>query len=268
MEQIIQSILSSKNTREENVHALREFLQILVLKTLYETRAFQTMAFVGGTALRILYGIQRFSEDLDFSVTQKKGHSFPGLIDRVRFQLEKTGLALEFKIHAQKTVQRAFVQFPGILERYGVSDMKGEKLSIRIEVDSNPPAGWKAETTVVNRVFIFPVRHFGLSSLFATKLHVCLFRRYAKGRDFYDLMWYLSRKVEPNLPLLHRAIRQTEHQDWKKSGIDWRHALIEKIKKTDFKRIRDDVGPFLVHHREAELLKRETFIKLIQPSGD
>ena len=77
-------------------------------------------------------------------------------------------------------------------------------------MDTNPPKGGRTAETPLNKTYIFSVRHFDLPSMLATKLHACFYRKYTKGRDFYDLVWYLGRKVFPNLELLNNAIQQTE----------------------------------------------------------
>lgn len=263
MEEIIQSRLDKSKSKEENIHRLREFLQILILRILHENKHFQRIAFVGGTCLRIIFQLQRFSEDLDFSVTERKGYDFNRMIDSVRLHLDKFGLQVDIKVKAQKTVQSTFIKFSNILQRTNLSRTKGEKLSIRVEVDSNPPSGWKTEISPLQDVFMFPVWHYDLPSLFATKLHTCFFRRFRKGRDYYDLMWYLGRKVQPNYKLLNNAIRQTESKDLNIDHEHFKSFLREHIEGVDFSRLRRDVAPFLINRSEAELMSTEYFSKLV-----
>ncbi|MFQ5771936.1 MAG: nucleotidyl transferase AbiEii/AbiGii toxin family protein [bacterium] len=263
MEQIIRSRLDKSKSREENVHLVREFLQLLVLRIIYETNYFQYISFIGGTSLRFLYQLQRFSEDLDFSVTQKKGYDFKNLMRSLEYHLQKFGFHVEIKSKEQKVVHSAYLKFVHVLQQFDISRMKDEKLSIRIEIDSNPPDGWQNEMSVINDFFIFPVWHFDLPSLFATKIHACFFRKYKKGRDYYDLMWYLSKKILPNFLLLNNAIKQTEDVELKIEKGNFKQFLHKRIEPADFSYLRRDVEPFLVNNTDVNLINGEVFSELI-----
>jgi predicted nucleotidyltransferase component of viral defense system len=264
VEKIIRSRLDKNKSREENVHLLREFLQLLVLRIIYETNYFQYISFVGGTSLRFLYQLQRFSEGLDFSVTEKKGYSFKNFIKLIEFHLQKFGFQVEIKLKEQKVVHSAFLKFVDVLQQHNIARMKDEKLSIRIEIDSNPPSGWQNEMSLINDFFIFPVWHFDLPSLYATKIHACFFRKYKKGRDFYDLMWYLSKKITPNFLLLNNAIKQTENVDLKIGAENFEQFLYAKLKHVNFPDLRRDVERFLVNKSEVNLINGDVFFKLIK----
>lgn len=264
MEQIIRARLRKNASREENVHLTREFLQLIMLRILNEIGYFQWLAFVGGTALRMLYQMQRFSEDLDFSLIDQKGYDFEQLVNSVQNHLEKFGFQVEIKHQADKTVHSAYFKFVDLLQQLDISRMKNEKLAIRVEVDSNPPDGWQAESTLINDFFIFPVRHFDLPSLFATKIHACFFRKYLKGRDFYDLFWYLSKKITPNFVLLNNAIRQTEKIDLHLDANTIQDFFVRQLSSVDFARLKKEVTPFLVHRSEADLMTPDRFFKLIE----
>lgn len=239
---------------EEKINRVREFLQVLCLKIIHDKGYFENMAFVGGTALRILYDLRRFSEDLDFSVTKKKGYDFLKIISVITSELELYGFNVESKNSVDKTVQSSFLKFNNLLNELGLSQMKEQKLSIRMEVDSNPPAGWNLQTTLINKTYIFNILHFDLPSLYATKLHACFFRKFIKGRDFYDLLWYLGRKAKPNFILLNNAIKQTESRDLKLNEKNFKSFLLGKLEKVDFISVRKDVGRFLEDKKELELL--------------
>jgi len=264
MDQIIRSRIDKSKTREENIHLVREFLQLVILRILHEQNHFQFMAFVGGTSLRFLYRLQRFSEDLDFSLIKKEGYNFQEIIKSIEFHLQKFGFRIDTKVKDEKIVQSAYLKFVDLLQRHQLARMKDEKLSIRIEIDTNPPAGWKTEMSIINDFYIFPVWHFDLSSLFATKIHACFFRKFKKGRDFYDLVWYLSKKLKPNFELLNNAIKQTENVELTIDNDNFQNFLKERAEKLDFEYLRADVEPFLVNKSEADLIIMDVLLKLIE----
>lgn len=249
---------------EEKINHLREFLQILCLKIIHDKGYFKNMAFVGGTALRLLYDLRRFSEDLDFSVIKEKGYDFPDIISGLEYELKLFGLKIETKNSIQKTVQSSFIKFPYLLNDLGLSNIREHKISIKIEVDSKPPKGWSTETSLLNKTYIFNILHFGLPSLYATKLHACFFRKFVKGRDFYDLLWYLGRKIKPNFILLNNAIKQTEGKDLKLDEDKLNTFLLEKLKKIDFAYVRKDVERFLEDKNEVGLLNFKSIKNVLE----
>ena len=245
-------------SNEEKINRVREALQLTVLKILYDKGYFSRIAFVGGTALRVLFDLRRFSEDLDFSLVQKKGYYFPELIAQVAHELGLYGLTAQARAKEEKTVQSSFLRFAGLLKQLGLSNLEDQKLSIKIEVDSNPPAGWQLETSLVNKMYMLNLTHFDLSSLYATKLHACFYRKYIKGRDFYDLVWYIGKKVRPNYALLNNAIKQTQGHAPQVREDNFSEFLLEKIKNLDFVLIRKDVERLIEDKNELRLLNPET----------
>jgi len=239
---------------EDKINRMREFLQILVLKIMYDKGYFNNLAFVGGTALRILFNLRRFSEDLDFSVINKSNYSFQEINSQVERELKLNGLNVEAKAKEEKTVQSSLLKFSGLLKNIGLSSLEDQKFSIKIEADSNPPLGWHLQTTLVNKIYMLNLSHFNLSSMYATKLHACFFRKYIKGRDFYDLLWYLGRKIEPNYILLNNAIKQTQGIDLKLDKNTFKDFLLDKLKGVDFELVKKDVGRFLEDKSELNLL--------------
>lgn len=247
----------------ERINRVREFLQILCLKIIHDKGYFKDMAFVGGTALRILYDLRRFSEDLDFSVIREEEYDFLKIIRTLTSELELYGFDVESKNSVDKTVQGSFLKFNRLLNKLGLSQIKEQKLSIKVEVGSNPPKGWNLQTTLINKTYIFNISHFDLPSLYATKLHACFFRKFIKGRDFYDLLWYLGRKAKPNFILLNNAIEQTEGKDLRLGEGNFKDFLLEKLENVDFTSVRKDVGRFLEDKKELELLDFELIKKSI-----
>jgi len=264
MREVILKQLLPSYSREENINRLRQFLQIMLLKSLHESSVGSSLAFTGGTALRLLHGLQRFSEDLDFSLVKPEKYSFPQLVASIEQDCKKLNLPVDLKKKSDKTVHHLYVRFHALLYDAGLSQQRGEKLPIRIEIDTNPPAGWQTAISLLADFYTFPVLHFDLASAFATKLHACLFRKYTKGRDFYDLMWYLGKKIRPHLGVLNNAIAQTEKKTTKLNGKQLQQMVLKKISRIDFVQLRRDVAPFLVHAEELSLLDEELMQQVVQ----
>jgi len=248
---------------EMKVHITREFLQLLILKIISDKDYFKNLAFVGGTALRFLYSLRRFSEDLDFSLINKEGYKFESFLGKITYELEKYGLSVEIKKSAKEPVQSAMVKFKDILYLLGLSKQKDRRLSIKLEIDSNPPVGWNTELSLVNKHFVFTVLHFDIPSLYATKIHACFFRKYIKGRDFYDLMWYFGKKAMPNFELLNNAIEQTEKKRMDLNAKNFNDFLKERLIGIDFAKVRKDVERFIEDKNELKLLNRDVILKLL-----
>ncbi|MFH1620106.1 MAG: nucleotidyl transferase AbiEii/AbiGii toxin family protein [bacterium] len=242
---------------EEKLNKTREFLQILALKTLADNNAFDNLAFTGGTALRILHNIRRYSEDLDFSLVGRKGYDFTAVNAGLLRSFKLNGLDVESKPKIEETVHSAFLKFSGLPHKLGLSMQKEQALFVKLEVDTNPPEGGKTESAIINKTYLFSVKHFDLPSMFATKLHACFYRRYVKGRDFYDFLWHLGSKTRPNYTLFNNAVRQTEG---KSSGIDeanLKDFLLKNIKRIDLNAARKDVEKFLEDKSELNLFTSE-----------
>lgn len=261
---LIRKQLPPQASVEERIHYLREFLQVLLLKILYDTEAFKHLAFVGGTALRVLYDLNRFSEDLDFCLIEKKGYVLAGLLEKLRQHLNSYSLSADFNVHEAKTVQIVMIRFRHLLPLLGLSPLKDQKLSIHLEIDTDPPQGWKTEVSTVQKQFLFTVTHFDIPSLYATKLHACFYRRYTKGRDFYDLVWYLGKRAIPNFELLNHAVEQTQNVNPGISPENFQDFLRSRLEKIDFEKVRTDVERFLADKNEAKLLNRDSILSLLR----
>lgn len=264
MRALLQEKIKHLSTREDKYNALREYLQLLILRIIDEKGFFQNIAFVGGTALRILYDLRRFSEDLDFCLVQSKHYSFNKLLESISKELELQGLNVDVKGKDKKTVAAAFIRFNTLLHDLGLSSHKDQNLTVKIEVDQNPPKGYKTKLTVINKVFLMGINHYDLPSLFASKCHALLCRKYQKGRDYYDFVWYLAHNVDPNVPLLNAAIEQTEHRPSHLNKEQLKQALIEHFEKTDFERLKQDIQPFLENPAEIRFFETPYFLQLVE----
>lgn len=249
---------------EEKTNRIREFLQILALKILSDKGYFGNIAFVGGTALRIIHNLRRFSDDLDFSLVRKKGFNFDRLVTDLQKEFQLFGLDAEMKPKVEKVVQSVFVKFPEVLSEAGVVSFKEQKLAIKVEVDTNPPSGGVSQSRLINKTYLFTLTSFDLPSLFATKLHACLFRKYSKGRDFYDLIWYIGKNVEPNYKLLNNAIKQTEGKEMNLGRDNIKTFLVERLKHVDFSAAKKDVEQFLEDKRELSMFDYELLKGVIE----
>lgn len=189
----------------------REYLQARLLECLQENGAFVNWAFVGGTALRFLHLMPRFSEDLDFSLAEPGVEdNFTELMKKAKASFQAEDYSVTIKVKTEKTVKSAFIKFDGLLFEIGLSSHRSEVISIKVRIDTNPPAGANLETSVVRKHCLLNLQHYDKGSLLAGKLHALLTRKYVKGRDVYDLVWYLSDKTwpEPNFLLLNNALKQ------------------------------------------------------------
>jgi len=250
---LIRQQLSKDMTDEEKLNRCREFIQLLCLKILDEHKRFESLAFTGGTALRVVFGVRRFSEDLDFSLVKKGDYSFSRMNEELLQGLALAGLQAESKPKAEKTVHSAMLKFSGVLKEIGLSPLQGQKLSIKVEVDTNPPKGGHVQSRIIQKGYVFNVTHFDMPSMFAGKLHACFYRPYLKGRDFYDFLWYMGNKVRPNFALLNDAIAQTQGKNPAINERNFRKFLLKGMEKVDFKEAKKDVERFLEDKSELRL---------------
>ncbi len=157
-----------------------------------------------------------------------------------------------------------FLRFGGLLHSLKLSPIKTEKLSIKVEVDTRPPAGGVVKEYLFQEPILFMINHYDLPSLFATKLHAFLFRGYDKGRDYYDVFFFLRKKIIPSLPLFQAAVRQTQADLVFPTLESVIEAVRNKLQGMDEKQILRDVAPFLLNPEEERFLKREFLLKSLE----
>ena len=259
------ALVRGASDRGAALNLLREYLQAHVLRSFNECEAFRSLAFVGGTALRFLHGLPRFSEDLDFSMVSEEGYAGREWMAKVKRGLALAGFRPEVTWNDRKVVHTGWVRLSGLLHEAGLSGQPAEKLAIKVEIDTRPPAGAHCERRIITRHLTFLVQYFDMPSLLAGKLHAVLTRKYAKGRDWYDLVWYFSQRppVVPNLCLMQNALDQTQG-----TGVldahSWRELVGRRLDKLNLNAVRDDVSPFLERPQDAALLTRENLEGLLQ----
>ena len=247
-------------------NATREYLQARILAALQHAGAMIPLAFHGGTALRFLYGSLRYSEDLDFALERaREQYDFRAYLNAIRSAMAAEGYAVELKVSDQKVVHSAFVRFGGLLNELGLSPFRDEVLAVKIEVDTNPPAGAGLTTSVIRRHVPLQLQHHDRSSLLAGKLHAILQRPYTKGRDLYDLLWYLSdpQWPSPNLTLLNNALRQTGWPDPELTEDTWRETVRERLQGLAWGQVVADVRPFLEPGVDVGLLTLENLLRVL-----
>jgi len=246
---------------------VREYLQARILQSLQDRGMFLRWAFLGGTALRFLYSVPRFSEDLDFSLMTSGGDSgFRPALEEVKRAFAVEGYPIEVLVSERKTVASAWVKFPGLPRELGLSPHAAQTLSIKVEVDTCPPAGAGIETTVVRRHVTLHLCHYDQASLLAGKLHAILSRPWAKGRDLYDLAWYLADRnwPAPNLELLNAALTQTGWKGPVMTAANWRTELLNRIEGLDWEKARADVRPFLERMGDLSLVTLDVLRNLLR----
>jgi hypothetical protein len=244
----------------------REYLQARILGCLQRAGAMIPLAFHGGTALRFLYASARYSEDLDFALEQVRSqYDFRTYLRAIRGELAAEGYAVELKVSDQKVVHSAFVRFAGLLYELGLSPHRGQVLSVKVEIDTNPPAGAVLTTTVVRRHVTLQLQHHDRASLLAGKLHAILQRSYLKGRDIYDLLWYRSDPnwPAPNLTLLNNALQQTGWADVPLTEDNWREVVRDRLPTQAWDQVVADVRPFLEPSADLDLLTFENVMRVL-----
>ncbi len=246
----------------------REYLQARILLAMQQAGAMIPLAFQGGTALRFLFGLPRFSEDLDFALERPGRDPFhlSQVEGRIRAQLTREGYRVVTRGKTERVVERLLVGFPGLPYEAGLSPHPSQRLNVRIEVDTQPPQGAGLTTTVVRRHAMLNLQHHDRPSLLAGKLHAILLRSWPKGRDLFDLFWYLSDPTwpEPNFGLLNNALIQT---NWEGPVLDpssWKPVTRERVASIDWKGAERDVAPFLEPGPATALFDRENLLNLLE----
>ncbi len=253
----------------QRLNVLRETLQWQVLAGLHAVEAFRSVAFIGGTSLRLLHGLGRYSEELDFSTLDG-----PVSADAVQTiwkeAIRKALLRLEISntevtTPSGRTVMKFDIKWAELLHRVGAAPVPGQKVSVKVEIDNHPPEGAVTLRKLVSQPSLMALTTYELPSLMAGKVHALLVRPYTKGRDWYDLLWYLGSGVEPNTPMLGHALQQIPSA-WCSDPSQWRDALIAKAESTDWAVVRQDIQRFLENSGELKMLERDTMVATLNQS--
>jgi predicted nucleotidyltransferase component of viral defense system len=258
--------LTAAPTTETQRSIAREYLQMRILQSLQNAGAMVCLAFHGGTALRLLYDLPRYSEDLDFALERlPEQYDFRKYLTAVQRDLTAETYDVEIKINERNVVHNAFIRFRGLFHRLGLSPHETETLAIKLEIDMNPPAQASLATTIIERHVIVNLQHHDRASLLAGKLHAILQREYPKGRDWYDLWWYLrqSQWPPPNLAMLNQALAQSGWQKGEATADNWPAFVLERLEQLEWPRVVADMERFLIAQEELPDFQKETLIKLL-----
>lgn len=271
-------IAEYKPQNEEDIlSALREIMQEITLAGLSRTDFFEKAAFYGGTALRIFYGLDRYSEDLDFSLlTPDSSFSLEPYFKAILDEFKSLGLTVSIKKKTKQTaIDSAFLKAETIWKEIVLEDIiketgvhSNKTLKIKIEVDRQPPLNFKTEEKLLLRPFSFYVKCFTQPSLFSGKMHALLFRKWknrVKGRDWYDLEWYIKKGIP--LDVNHFLTRAKDTNDWQEDSISpdqITELLNMKIKSVSFSSIKEDVVRFIKDDDALRIWSPEYFKDLIE----
>ena len=283
MNSIIEQMLARYTTthKTETINALKEIVQELALVGLYRSKFFEHAAFYGGTALRILYGLPRFSEDLDFTLFKPNPKfQLESYFSSIKTELASFGLEVSIetvKKNTESTIISAFVKANTkihllnikSLSQFAEETVMNEKIQIKFEVDIDPAINFNAETKFLVHPVNAPIVTLKEPDLFAGKVHALLYRKWkhrVKGRDFYDFTWYLSRKGmlrgEYFLEKAQQSASLPDHFILTEDSL--KKLLFERFESIDFESAKNDVRPFIKDSRELEFWSRDYFNQITE----
>lgn len=265
------------NSLNDYENALKEIIQEIALLGLWRGKFFEVGGFYGGTALRILYGLDRFSEDMDFSLLRSnKTFDISKYETFVKSELESYGFTVDVKKKIKKnlsSIESAFIKANTLIHLIEINpNLKTDRnktLKIKLEVDTEPPGGEKTEVVAHFNPIPYSVKTFTLPTLFAGKIAAALFRPYkfnVKGRDWYDFLWYVSRNTTINLDHLCSRMKQIN------KGPDFAELDLRYVKKMLRERMENlnldiaiqDVLPFVKDHQAVEAWNKDLFYAAIE----
>jgi predicted nucleotidyltransferase component of viral defense system len=249
-------------SQRDELNAIKEIVQEIALCALARSDFFKIAAFQGGSCLRIVHSLNRFSEDLDF-ILHEPDKSFVWDPFLKALQLEFKLYALEFQIidrsKADNAIKMAFLKDNSfgkvLILKHSRSSSDKQTIQIKLEIDTNPPADSTFQSHFLNFPYPFSIIAQDLPSLFAGKIHALLCRPYVKGRDWFDFVWYVSKKVVPNYTHLQKAIEQVG--PWQNQVVDmskeWLISeLKNKIETINWTEAKKDAENFLrIHERQG-----------------
>jgi hypothetical protein len=270
------------------LHALREYIQNYVLWLMQREGLNTRLFFMGGTALRFLWHIGRFSEDLDFSAGPDwEPEGFTGAMRKIENGLAAAGYDVYLHLRKEKTVQRAVFRFAELLAELGLVGRREQKLSIALEIDTKPPGGATGAKTLVNVHIPVLIQHHDLPSLLAGKAAAILTREYIKGRDYFDLFWFLSKwpELEPNPLMFRNALAQERNAVREGTGkgapggsgavdganesrigqeMNWRAMLSRAVSEARWNVIETDVRAFIEDPDSLLAFTQENLLRLLE----
>lgn len=268
-----------RNSKIHEQTKIREILQQVALLGLERHGFFEKAAFYGGTALRILYGLDRFSEDLDFTLLKPNpDFDFGPFLEGMKRELASFGFEMDVTLknkNIETSVLSAFMKMNTIMLYLTINDENkrksinhNEKIQIKLEVDTDPPPNFRVQNRLVLNPVSFYVLTLHKSDLFAGKMHAALCRAWkgrVKGRDWYDIIWYIQNKISLSLTYLESCMRQSKNLGTHES-LDRNHLLElvrDKIDRVDWVSAKADMRPFISHPERLEIWSSQFFHALV-----
>ncbi|HBS85914.1 MAG: hypothetical protein A2W91_08830 [Bacteroidetes bacterium GWF2_38_335] len=270
MNPVIEQMLSRYrvDTVNDRQNAMHEVMQQVTLAALYRAGFFDKAAFYGGTCLRIFYNLPRFSEDMDFSLLEKNPNfSIEDYFQFIETEFKAMGREVEIskkEKSGDSKIESAFLK--DNTDVYNIAFKTEKTVKIKIEVDKDPPLKFHTDYRLLLLPFSFNTRCFSTSSLFAGKMHAFLFRNWktrVKGRDWYDMEWYVRNNHKLDLVHLNQRCLQTGHIKKEINFSEVKELLREKVLKTNMERVKDDVRPFIISQDELKIWSHDYFLQLV-----
>lgn len=254
-------------TEQQKRNAVSEINQQIILAGLYAGGFFESAAFYGGTCLRIFHGLQRFSEDMDFSLlAPDENFDFSKYFQPIVDAFALVGREVEITKKDKKSfgkVESAFLK--DNTDVYDVTFQAERSIKIKIEVDTNPPLNFTTEQKLLLQPHSFMTRCFTLPDLFAGKMHALVYRAWknrVKGRDWYDFEWYVRNNVA--LDFAHLAERCKQFNGEYITPESFKEKLIERLSTADTKQVKEDVLPFVRNPKELYIWSNDYFVQLAE----
>ena len=254
-------------TEQQKRNAIFEVNQQIILAGLYAGGFFESAAFYGGTCLRIFHGLQRFSEDMDFSLlAPDENFDFSKYFQPIVDAFALVGREVEITKKDKKSfgkVESAFLK--DNTDVYDVTFQTEKSIKIKIEVDTCPPLNFTTEQKLLLQPHSFMTRCFTLPDLFAGKMHALVYRAWknrVKGRDWYDFEWYVRNGVALDFAHLAERCKQFNGEDI--SPESFKTKLIERLSTADIKQVKDDVLPFVRNPKELDIWSNDYFVQLAE----
>jgi len=267
---VFNEMLASYETGNDNdrLNAVHEVMQQVALGGLYNGGFFNKAAFYGGTCLRIFHGLDRFSEDMDFSLlAADPAFRLDPYFDAITAEFAALGQSIDITTKektAQSTIQSAFLKSD--TAQYDIYLGRDRKIKIKIEVDTTPPLGFSTEQKLLLQPFSFYTNCFTLPDLYAGKMHALIYRSWknrVKGRDWYDFEWYVRKNVTMDFKhFCERAYQFGSEAQGSLTSDRFRAILKDRIRKADIRQVKEDVAPFIKDSGRLHIWSTEYFLQL------
>lgn len=267
---VFDEMLASYETGNDNdrLNAVHEVMQQVALGGLYNGGFFNKAAFYGGTCLRIFHELDRFSEDMDFSLlAADPAFRLDPYFDAITAEFAALGQSIDITTKektAQSTIQSAFLKSD--TAQYDIHLGRDRKIKIKIEVDTTPPLGFSTEQKLLLQPFSFYTNCFTLPDLYAGKMHALIYRSWknrVKGRDWYDFEWYVRKNVTMDFKhFCERAYQFGSEAQGSLTSDRFRAILKDRIRKADIRQVKEDVAPFIKDPGRLHIWSTEYFLQL------